>query len=103
MPVFYVFNISEVIPRIHLMLKPDGHFCVLYMAWLPEESDIARTSEEMVLKYNPSWTGGHMKRYQPGTPSWCGNLFEPANILAFECPVTFTRESWHGRIKACRV
>ena len=36
------------------------------------------------------------------TPSWCGNLFEPANILAFECPVTFTRESWHGRIKACR-
>ena len=99
---FMYFNISEVIPRIHLMLKPDGHFCVLYMAWLPEESDIARTSEEMVLKYNPSWTGGHMKRYQPGTPSWCGNLFEPANILAFECPVTFTRESWHGRIKACR-
>ena len=47
---FMYFNISEVIPRIHLMLKPDGHFCVLYMAWLPEESDIARTSEEMVLK-----------------------------------------------------
>ena len=24
------------------------------------------------------------------------------NGRAFDCPVTFTRESWHGRIKACR-
>ena len=99
---FMYFDKSIVLPKIHYMLKPGGHFCILFMAWLPGESEIARKSEEMVLKYNPSWTGGHMERYQLSKPSWCGNLFEPANMLAYDLPVTFTRESWHGRIKACR-
>ncbi len=46
--------------------------------------------------------GGHMEKYQLSKPSWCGNLFEPANMLTYDLPVTFTRESWHGRMKACR-
>ncbi len=99
---FMYFDKAQILPRIHIMLKPGGHFCVLFMAWLPGESEIARASEEMVLKYNPSWTGGRMERYQLKKPSWCGNLFEPANMVTYDLPVTFTRESWHGRMKACR-
>ena len=99
---FMYFDKSVLLPRIHGMLKPNGHFCVLFMAWLPEESPIAKASEELVLKYNPSWTGGHMTRYKLDAPPWCGDLFEPANMLTYDLPVTFTRESWHGRIKACR-
>ncbi len=99
---FAYFDTAVLMPKIHRMLKAQGHFAVLYMAWLPEESEIANMSEELVLKYNPSWTGAHMTRYSLDTPSWCGDLFEPANLLTFDLPVTFTRESWHGRIKACR-
>ena len=99
---FMYFDKSIIIPKIHYMLKPGGHFCILFMAWLPGESEIARTSVEMILKYNPSWTGAHMERYQLSKPSWCGNLFEPANMITYDLPVTFTRESWHGRMKACR-
>jgi hypothetical protein len=29
-------------------------------------------------------------------------LFEVANSETFAVPLTFTRESWHGRMKACR-
>lgn len=99
---FMYFDKSIILPKIHYMLKSGGHFCVLYMAWLPGESEIAGKSEEMVLKYNPSWTGGNMERYQISKPLWCGNMFEPANMLSYDLPVTFTREGWHGRIKACR-
>lgn len=99
---FMYFDKSIVLPKIHKMLKADGHFAVLFMAWLPEESEIARRSEELVLKYNPSWSGGGMQRYKLSIPEWCGDLFEVANMLAFDVPVTFTRDSWHGRIKACR-
>lgn len=99
---FMYFDKEILLPEIHRMLKRDGHFAVLFMAWLPEESEIAKTSEEMVLKYNPSWTGGHMTRYALGTPSWCQGLFEPVHMLAYDLPVTFTRDSWHGRMKACR-
>lgn len=99
---FMYFDREVLVPKIHRMLKPGGHFAVLYMAWLPEESEIANTSEKLVLKYNPSWTGAHMTRYSLNVPSWCGSLFEPVNLLTFDLPVTFTRESWHGRMKACR-
>lgn len=99
---FVYFDKAVLLPKIHKMLKPGGHFCVLFMAWLPEESIIAKTTEELVLKYNPSWTGGGMTRHKLETPPWCGELLEPANLLTYDLPVTFTRESWHGRIKACR-
>lgn len=99
---FGYFDQEVILPNIYRMLKKDGHFAVLFMAWLPEESEIARTSEELVLKYNPSWTGAHMTRYSLDVPPWCGELFEPVHMLTFDQTVTFTRESWHGRIKACR-
>lgn len=98
---FMYFDKDILLPNIHRMLKKDGHFAVLYMAWLPEESEIAKTSENMVLKYNPSWSGAHMTRYSPDT-QWCKDLFEPAHILTYDIPVTFTRNGWHGRVKACR-
>lgn len=99
---FMYFNKDIILPKIHRMLKTDGHFAILFMAWLPGESEIAKNSEEMVLKYNPSWTGGHMTRYTLEAPPWCKDLFEPAHMLTYDLPVTFTRDTWHGRMKACR-
>lgn len=99
---FMYFDQDILLPKIHRMLKTDGHFAILFMAWLPEESEIAETSEEMVLKYNPSWSGAHMTRYSLDAPPWCGDLFEPVHMLTYDLPVTFTRDSWHGRMKACR-
>lgn len=99
---FEYFDKTIVLPKIHKMLKANGHFCILYMAWLPEESDIAKASEELVLKYNPAWTGGHMKRYTPGTPEWSKELFVVQDALTFDLNIPFTRENWHGRMLACR-
>ena len=72
------------------------------MAWLPYESEIAMTSENLVLKYNPEWTGGRMTRYELSEPEWSKEYFTLANAVTFDIPLTFTRESWHGRIKSCR-
>lgn len=99
---FMYFDKSIVLPKVHRLLKNDGHFCILFMAWLPDESEIAKKSEDLVLKYNPSWTGGHMKRYALGTPEWSKDLFEVDNAIAYDLNVIFTRKSWHGRMKACR-
>lgn len=72
------------------------------MAWLPFESEIAKASEDLVLKFNPSWTGGGMTRYELDTPSWLMGLFEVANKITYGVEISFTRESWNGRMKACR-
>ena len=100
---FQYFDKAVALPRIHKALKKNGHFCILFMAWLPDESEIARTVEDLILKYNPKWTGGRTKRYTPqGTPPWAEELFTTENSIGFDVNVSFTRESWFGRMKSCR-
>jgi len=100
---FQYFDKTVALPNIHRMLKDGGHFCILFMAPLPEESEIVRRGEELVLKYNPSWSSAGMKRHTPrGTPEWAEKLYEAANIVTFDVNVAFTRENWHGRMKTCR-
>ena len=99
---YVYFDKAALFPKIHSILKESGHFCILFMAWLPGESKIAFNSEQLVLKYNPSWTGNGMKRFTFDFPEQAHGLFEVEDSLYYDVPVTFTRESWHGRIKACR-
>jgi Methylase involved in ubiquinone/menaquinone biosynthesis len=99
---FMYFDKAAALPKIHDVLKDNGHFAVLFMAWLPDESEIAKASEDLVLKYNPSWTGGGLKRYKIGTPNWLNGMFEVEHAFTDSMNVSFTREAWHGRMKACR-
>lgn len=99
---FMYFDKKIIVPKIHKWLKTNGHLAVLFMAWLPDESAIAAKSEELVLKYNPDWTGAHWQRRTVVEPDWANGFFSLANAVAFDVPVRFTRESWHGRIKSCR-
>ena len=99
---FHYFDVKTALPKIHDMLKDGGHFCVLWMAWLPDEDKTARMSENLVLKYNPSWTGAGEKRFGQKIPDWAHSLFEVKHSIVYDLMVPFTRESWHGRIKTCR-
>lgn len=106
---FMYFNKEVALPKIHKVLKPNGHFCILFMSYLPLESEIAAKSEELILKYNSHWTGGH---YHPNkekeqqqshiTPAWCNNMFVTEDWFGYDINVKFTRKSWNGRMKTCR-
>lgn len=99
---FIYFDKAVVLPKIHQLLKPDGHFSVLSLIWLPYEDAIAAESEKLVLKYNSVWTGAGFERIELFEPEWAKPLFRLSNAAAFDVKVPFTRETWHGRIKACR-
>lgn len=43
-----------------------------------------------------------MKRYALNTPAWADGLFDVENAITYTVDVPFTRETWHGRIVACR-
>jgi len=100
----YMYFDKEVAPlKIHRVLKDNGKFCILFMSWLPNECEIAMNSEKLVLKYNPDWSGCGMNRNSfKQEPEELLDLFEVLNNEAFDINVKFNRESWHGRIKACR-
>ncbi len=99
---FWYFHHETLIPKLCAMLKDGGFFVPMEMEWLPFEDEIARQSEELVLKYNPNWTGAGMKRQELFVPECYFDKFKLVYHEEYALPVHFTRESWNGRMKACR-
>lgn len=99
---FWYFDHEKVAPEFHRLLKKDGKLVILYMAWLPFEDEIAGRSEELVRKYNPDWTGGGETRHPIHIPDAMYKYFDMEEHEEYDLKVPFTKESWHGRMIACR-
>ena len=99
---FWYFNHDKLVPKLLKMLKPNGKLLVLYMAWLPFEDEIAGESEKLILKYNPDWSGKGETMHPIEIPKCYDADFEVTFREEYKVLVPFTRESWNGRVKACR-
>ena len=98
----WYFNHDITAPNFAKMLKTGGKFLILYMGWLPYEDKIAGKSEEIILKYNPNWTGCGDKVHPVMVPEQYLSRFELLSQEQFRVDIPFTREGWHGRMRACR-
>lgn len=99
---FWYFDHETVMPKLCRMLKQEGSILVLYMAWLPFEDKIAEASEKLVLKYNPSWSGAGETLHPIEISDCYREKFALTYHEEYSLEVPFTRESWNGRLKACR-
>ena len=99
---FWYFDHGRTMPGFYRMLRPNGRLLVLYMAWLPFEDRIAGASEELVLRYHPSWSGARERMHPIEIPDCYREKFELISHEEYPLKVHFTRESWNGRVKACR-
>lgn len=99
---FWYFDHEVLMPKLHRMLKNEGRILLLYMAWLPFEDKIAMESEKTVLKYNPNWSGANEIVRPIYIPPCYNEKFQLIHSEEYPLDVRFTRESWNGRIKACR-
>lgn len=99
---FWYFKHETVMPKLARMLKEDGKLLILYMAWLPFEDRIAGASEDLVLKYSPNWSGAGETRKPIWIPDVVYETFEMEEHEEYDIMVPFTKETWHGRMRACR-
>ena len=99
---FWYFNHEKVMPKLSGFLKKDGRLVILYMAWLPFEDPVAGESEKLVLKYNPKWSGAGETRHPIYIPDVVYEYFDLEEHEEYDVKIPFTKESWHGRMKACR-
>jgi SAM-dependent methyltransferase len=90
------FDKSKVIPEVGRLLAP-SHF-----TWLPRQDRIARETEQLILKHNPDWTGANWSGDIPTCPSWSIGKLQIVGMFYFDAPGPFSRESWMGRVRACR-
>lgn len=99
---FFYFDHDILMPKLKKWLKPDGHLLVGYLSWLPFEDKIAEESEKLILKYNPDWSGAGETRRSAFVPECYKKDFEKVHNEIIDMKIPFTRESWNGRIRACR-
>lgn len=99
---FWYFDHKVTSPKLARLLKKDGHLLVLAMEWLPFEDKIAGASEELVLKYSPDWSGAGETMHPIDIPDCVYDYFELVSHEEYKLMVPFTRETWHGRMVACR-
>lgn len=99
---FWYFDHERILPSLCRMLKPGGKLLVLYMAWLPHEDRIAGESERLVLKYSPDWSGAGETVHPIFIPDCYSDSFRLVCHEEYPLLVPFTRESWNGRMRACR-
>ena len=96
------FEPARVAAEVLRVLKRAGVLVVSYFSWLPRRDPIARITERLVLQYNPAWTAADWSGDVPSHPDWGPDGFRQSGMLWFDEQVPFTRESWRGRIRACR-
>lgn len=99
---FWYFSHKTLVPLLKRVLKPGGKLLVLYMAWLPFEDEIARKSENLVLKYSPNWSGAGETIHPISIPSCYDGSFDRTYHEEYRLKVHFTRETWNGRMRSCR-
>ncbi len=99
---FWYFNPESLMPILQTILKPKGRLCILQMEWLPFEDEIAQASENLVLQYNPDWSGAGETRHPVFIPERVLDDMELIHHEEWAIAIPFTRESWNGRMKACR-
>jgi ubiquinone/menaquinone biosynthesis C-methylase UbiE len=96
------FDTAVVIPKILRVLHHDGCLVLTHVQWLPHRDEIARETERLILKYNPDWTGaGYKGDIRPTLNSVKGD-FDLKTFHVMNELIEYTRESWRGRIRACR-
>ncbi|MDO4863923.1 MAG: class I SAM-dependent methyltransferase [Ruminococcus sp.] len=99
---FFYFDYDVAVPKLARLLKDGGRLVILFMAWVTADDALAKASEELVLKYNPKWTGAGYERKPVFIPEVADRYFDVEYAEDYDLPVHFTRESWNGRMKACR-
>ena len=98
----WYLNAEAVAPKFAKMLKPGGKFLILYMGWLPYEDAIAGKSEEIILKINPNWSSYGDTVKPVYVPDELLPFFDIIHREEYRIEVPFTRDGWHGRMRACR-
>lgn len=95
------FDKEKTVPEIRRVLKENGSFIIAYMQWLPFESEIIEKSLSLVKKYNPHWDC-FKDRIDVKNSKLSLDGFKKKEFIEFDCDIPFTRESWNGRMVACR-
>jgi SAM-dependent methyltransferase len=102
MQCWLYFDQEKTVAEVKRLLKPGGVLAIAHFSWLPRLDPIAHASEQLVLKFNPQWGGKDWDGVVPPVYYGLDKHFPLAAMFWYDEAIPFTRESWRGRMRACR-
>lgn len=96
------FDRDRAVAEVRRLLVPAGVLVVSHFTYLPRLDPIAGRTEELVVRFNPQWTAAGWSGDVPAVPRWVRSDFSLAGAFVYDEAIPFTRESWRGRMRACR-
>lgn len=96
------FDVERTLAEVRRVLRPGGVLATTHFNWLPCADRVARASEALVLGLNPAWQGADWSGQIATEPAWAAGRAGVAAMFWFDADVPFSRESWRGRMRACR-
>lgn len=95
------FDRAVAAAEVRRLLAPDGTVVIAHFDWLPLTGNVVAATEDLILRFNPSWRlGGATGIY----PAWARDLgeagFERIETFSYDVAAHYRREAWVGRIRA---
>ena len=96
------FDRPRVAAEVTRLLRPGGAMVIAYFSYLADPGTVGALTEELVLRYHPSWSfAGEDGRH----PQYVDDLVTAGlrHLRTFDVviPMSFTHEAWRGRFRAC--
>lgn len=96
---FDVRLMKREVPRL---LRPGRKLLVSTLIWERSKTGIVGQTEKLIAKYNPESRHGTRRGKAKVVPEWSQPWLRLKTFHEFLADVPFTRESWRGRMRACR-
>jgi ubiquinone/menaquinone biosynthesis C-methylase UbiE len=96
------FDRPRVAAEVVRILRHGARVLIAYFSYLPLPDTVAAATEDIVLRYNPTWKwAGHDGRHPEFVADLLAAGFSEPTTFDFVVPIVFTHASWRGRIRAC--
>jgi ubiquinone/menaquinone biosynthesis C-methylase UbiE len=96
------FDINRMLVEVPRLLRRSGKLLISSLVWIRNQDPVAKQSEALILKYNPSAVSSLNRTEAEAIPAWSKGHFRLKSYHHTTELLPFTRETWAGRIRASR-
>ncbi|HUA37507.1 MAG TPA: class I SAM-dependent methyltransferase [Candidatus Sulfopaludibacter sp.] len=96
------FDIKRMKSEVPRLLRRGGLLLVSTLIWDRSKGGIAGQTEKLIAKHNAKARHGGHSREASVVPAWSRKWLRLKTFHEMQANLPFSRQSWRGRIRACR-